>query len=180
MKYQEIIKKINGGKMSRIDLARLRRNAEEKLAKGDLEAKGVISALYKASPPDTYILFMGFCPGADFRERLDTEWKQKGICRFDFLESERQLSQFYEICAGDRVVLKKREKFAETMKLYGHGQVRRIVNDENDIRYLIMDWSEQNEVIEVPLMGCNATVNIRFMEEVENAMPGEFFKWLKV
>jgi hypothetical protein len=41
-----------------------------------------------------------------------------------------------------------------------------------------MDWSQQQTVIEVPLMGCNSTVDIRTTEQVESQMPPEFFDCL--
>lgn len=180
MKYEKVIERVKSGKMSRADLVKLKRNADEIYATGDIEAKEVIDAINNATPTDSYVLFMGFCPGADFSERLDTEWKEKGICRFDYLESEHQLERFNTICKGDLVVLKKREKFGKTMRLYGHGRVRSVACDENNIRYLIMDWSDQENIIEVPLMGCNSTVDIKSIEAVENEMPEEFYEWLKV
>jgi hypothetical protein len=179
MKYERIILLVKSGKMSRADLVKLKRNADEKYTNGDIEAKEVLDAINNATPGDSYILFMGFCPDADFDERLDIEWKEKGICRFDYLESERQLERFITICKGDLVVLKKREKFGRTMKLYGHGRVSSVAYDENHIRYLVMDWSDQEDVIEVPLMGCNSTVDIKSIEAVEDEMPEEFYKWLE-
>ena len=77
------------------------------------------------------------------------------------------------------MILKKREQFGRTMKLYGHGRVRSVAYDEDEHKYLLMDWSDQNEVIEVPLMGCNSTVDIRTIEAVEDAMPEEFHTWLE-
>ena len=179
MKYEKVIERVKSGKMSRSDLVKLKRNADEIYANGDIYAKEVIDAINNATPTDSYILFMGFCPGADFSERLDTEWKEKGLCRFDYLESEHQLERFNRICKGDLVILKKREKFGKTMKLYGHGRVNSVAYDKNDIRYLIMDWSDQENIIEVPLMGCNSTVDIKSIEAVENEMPEEFYEWLK-
>lgn len=179
MKYDKAIERIKSGNMSRADLVRLKRNADEKYCKGDSEAKYVLDAINSATPTDSYILFMGFCPGADFNERLDTEWKEKRICRFDYHESEHQVERFNSICKGDLVVLKKREQFGKTMKLYGHGRVNGIAYDEDQVRYLKMDWSNQEEVIEVPLMGCNSTVDIRTIEAVEDEMPEEFYTWLK-
>jgi hypothetical protein len=79
MKYEKIIESIKSGKMSRADLVKLKRNADEKHANGDREAKEVLDAINNAVPADSYILFMGFCPDADFGERLDIEWKKKGI-----------------------------------------------------------------------------------------------------
>lgn len=178
MKYQKVIDKVKRGNLTRADLVILKRNAEEKLSTGDLDAKDVLLAINSAKPTDSFILFMGFCPGADFSERLDMEWKEKSICRFDYLESGRQLERFNTICTGDLVVLKKNEKFGKTMKLYGHGRVKSVAYDEDNVRYLVMDWSEQIEIIEVPLMGAGSTVNIKPIETVEDEMPDEFYQWL--
>ncbi len=179
MKYQKVIEKVKSGSMTRTELVALKRNAEEKFERGDLDAREVLVAINQAKPVDSYILFMGFCPDADFNERLDTEWKEKGICRFDYLESEHQLERFNTICTGDKVVLKKIEIFGKTMKLFGHGRVKSVAYDENNIRYLVMDWSNQEEIIEVPLMGCGSTVNIKSIEAVEDEMPDEFYRWLE-
>lgn len=65
------------------------------------------------------------------------------------------------------------------MKLYGFGRVSGIAYDNDQVRYLEMDWSDQEETIEVPLMGCNSTVDIRTIETVENEMTEEFYTWLK-
>jgi hypothetical protein len=180
MKYQSVVDGIKNGHMSRADLVKLKINAENKLAQGDLEAKDVLLAINNAKPSDSYIVFMGFCPNADFNNRLDTEWKEEGICRFDYLESTQQLERFNTICTGDLVVLKKREQFGKTMKIYGHGRVKSVAYDENNIRYLVMNWSSQNGIIEVPLMGCNSTVDIRTIERVEDEMPEDFYQWLDV
>ncbi len=63
------------------------------------------------------------------------------------------------------------------MKLYGHSRVKKIAYD-NDIRYFEMVWSAQEQVIVVPLMACNATVDIKSMETVEAEMPEAFWNWL--
>jgi len=70
MKYEKVIERINSGKMSRADLVKLKRNAEDKYSSGDADAKHVLDSINSATPTDSYILFMGFCPGADFSERL--------------------------------------------------------------------------------------------------------------
>ena len=164
--------------MSRAELGDLRNNAEAKHATGDSDAQAVIDAIDLATPKDKFILFMGFCPGADFADRLDIEWKAKSICRFDYLESEQQLERFKTICPGDLVILKKREQFGRTMNLYGHGRVTSISFDEHKTRYLNVNWSTQDSIIEVPLMGCNSTVDLRSIDIVENEMPPEFWQWL--
>lgn len=178
MKYQKTIDKIERGGMTRADLLKLQQNAEEKLKQGDAEAKAVIDAISISKPLDDYVLFMGFCPGANLNRRLDIKWKEQGICEFGFTESTQQMERFSTICMGDFVVLKKREQFGKTMKLYGHGRVNSIAYDEKGRRFLKMDWSAQNLVIEVPLMGCNSTVDIRSIETVHQEMPEEFYQWI--
>lgn len=177
MKYDNVIEKIKSGHMSRADLVKLKVNADEKYSNGDSEAKYVLDAINNAAPTDSFILFMGFCPDGNFSNRLDIEWKEQGICRFDFPESKPQLDRFNTICKGDLIVLKKRKIIGKTMKLYGHGRVSGIAYDENQIRYLEMNWSSQADEIEVPLLGCNSTVDIRSIEVVEDKMPKEFFDW---
>lgn len=179
MKYQRVIDKINSGSMTRTEIVALKLNAEAKFAKGDWDAKEVLAAINIAKPTESYILFMGFCPNADFDNRLDTEWREKGICRFDYLESEHQLERFNTICNGDWVILKKREQFGKTMKLYGHGRVTSVTYDQENVRYLNMNWSNQSEVIEVPLMGCNSTVDIKQIETINDEMPAKFWQWLE-
>jgi len=179
MKYDNAIVRIKNGSMSRADLVKLKKNADDKYSSGDLDAKLVLDAINNATPADSYILFMGFCPGADFGERLDIDWREKGICRFDYLESEQQVTRFNTICKGDLVVLKKREQFGKTMKLYGHGRVNSVAYDNNNIRYLNVSWSNQENVIEVPLMGCNSTVDIKSIDTVEGEMPEEFYNWIE-
>lgn len=89
-KYAKVITRIQSGTMSRAELSQLKRNAEEKLKQGDADAQQVLDAMDVAVPDDAYILFMGFCPDAAFSGRLDIEWKEKGICRFDWPESAHQ------------------------------------------------------------------------------------------
>lgn len=179
MKHQRILDKITIGKFNRAELLRLRKNAESLAAKGDADAAPVIKAIDESVPTDTFIVFMGFCPDASLENRIDFEWKEKGICTFIFLESEAQLDRFNDIWPGDLLVLKKRHKFGETMRLYGHGRARAVRYDESGHRYLEMAWSTQDFILEVPLMGCNSTVDVRSMDQVAEAMPQEFFDWLK-
>jgi len=42
-----------------------------------------------------------------------------------------------------------------------------------------MNWSNQDEVIEVPLMACSSTINVRTIEAIEDEMPEEFYTWLE-
>lgn len=179
MKYQSILDRISLGQYARSELARLRINALEKVASGDGEAAEVIRAIDEGKPSDQYIIFMGFCPGADFANRKDKAWKEAGICTFEFFDSTHQLERFESIWAGDRLVLKKRHEFGKSMKLYGHGRVAGVEHDQQGKRYLNVDWSMQERVIEVPLMGCNSTVDVKSIEQIEAEMPREFFEWLE-
>lgn len=178
MKYEKTIERIRKGTFSRAELVKLRSNAEEKARAGDMEAQHVISEIGNAAPIDDFIVFMGFCPGADFDNRLDLEWRAQNVCTFVFLDSPKQLERFNNIWAGDLIILKKREKFGKTMKLYGHGRVTGAKYDADGNRYLLMDWGDQDDVVEVPLMGCNATVDVRSVEQVEAEMPEKFYDWL--
>ncbi|SUB58476.1 Uncharacterised protein [Phocoenobacter uteri] len=161
MKYNKTIEQIKNRKMARSELARLKVNTENIYKKGDLDAKYVINTIDSIIPTDTHIVFMEFCPNANVHNRRDIRWRSKGICEFDFFKSQKQLKKFYSVCKGDLVILKKREKFGKTMKLYGYGRVIAIAYDEYNVRYLKIQWSSQEEIIEVPLMGCNSTVDIK-------------------
>lgn len=178
MRYASLLDKIASGTYTRADLAKLRSNAVTKLAAGDMQATVVIEAIDRSTPKDHRIIFMGFCPAADFANRRDREWKDRGVCVFDYWESEVQRTRFEGIWPGDLIVLKKRHQFAKTMMLHGHGRVTGVRHDEAGRRFLEMAWSPQETLIEVPLMGCNSTVDVRTMERVEAEMPEEFFTWL--
>ena len=41
-------------------------------------------------------------------------------------------------------------------------------------------WPMGSSEIEVPLMGCNSTVDVKSREVVENEMPEEFYSWLQM
>ncbi|UDM62124.1 hypothetical protein KIJ96_02365 [Pseudoalteromonas piscicida] len=178
MKYQNQLDQLKSGSLTRAQMAVLQENALRIFNKGDKDAKLILDAIPYSKPADTSILFMGFCPEADFSNRLDIFWKENGICRFDYLESEVQINRWYEVCAGDLLVLKKREQFGKTMKLYGFGRVTKICHDDENVRYFEVSWAEQSREIEVPLMGCNSTVDIKAMEMVEQEMPEAFWHWL--
>jgi len=64
------------------------------------------------------------------------------------------------------------------MRVYGYGLVTGITKDDKGNRVLKVDWSSQEQVIEVPLMGCNATIDIRTINKVRAEMSDEFFEWL--
>jgi hypothetical protein len=185
-KYQKIIDNIRAGKHSRAGLNNMETNACRALKKkGDQEAQLVLDAILQAKPRDQYYLFMGFCPNADLANRLDIEWKAQGICTYAPDETwltpatEKQAELFADIRVGDMVILKKRQKIGESMRLYGHGRVTGRRYDANGYPELVMHWSDQNELVEVPLMGCNATVNVVSADKVQREMPEEFFQWLE-
>ena len=178
MKHKKTIDKIRSQHYTRLDLVKLRSNAEAMRMKGDFDAQHVIDEIDRAVPKDKAMVFMGFCPGANFDNRLDIEWKEKNICTFTFIESEQQLHRFNDIWPGDQIILKKLQTFGKTMLLYGHGRVVGVKYDQ-DTRYLEMNWSSQDEVIEVPHMACNSTVNVRTLEQVAASMPLHFYAWLE-
>lgn len=179
MNLQERLAKIRSRAYTRSELSQMRKNAEAMRQKGNPDAAAVLAAIDEAEPLDDFIVFMGFCPGASLENRLDVEWKQKGICTFIFLDSPSQLERFNSILPCDLIVLKKRHVFGKTMQLFGHGRVSGVRYDDEGHRYLLMNWSPQEEVIEVPLMGCNSTVDIRTIGQVEAEMPAPFYDWLK-
>ena len=178
MKYQTTLDRIRGKKLSKGELRQLRENALRLHAQGDVDAQTVLDEIDLASPADKEIVFMGFCPDADSNNRLDTEWKAKGICSFQYPESEHQLARFNDIWPGDLIVLKKTQQFGKTMRLYGHGRVTGVKYAPDGVRYLEMNWSSQDSVIEVPLMGAGSTVNVKSIEQVEAEMPADFYRWL--
>lgn len=176
------IARVRSGEHSRADLVQLKANAEAYLARGNSDAQFLIDEVNATpvSPLHKEYVFMGFCPDADFRNRQDEKWMAEGFCKFDFLESEHQYRRFCDIRAGDVMILKKREKFGETMKLFGHGVVKRVVDSKaSEKQYLRVDWFKPETEIEVPLMGCNSTVDVRSIDVVEGSMPAEFWDWMK-
>lgn len=179
-KHSRILDRIRNGALSRSDLASLTTNALMAQQKGDTDAQVVLDALSVAAPTDSYFIFMGFCPNADIANRLDKDWKQRGVCTFEFYESERQMEKFRSILVGDLIILKKRQEFGRTMRLYGHGRVIQLATSDKGDRMLRMQWSPQSCEVEVPLMACNDTVNIREFERVNQSMSPDFWEWLKV
>lgn len=178
-KYSKIIQKIQGSNLSRSDLDSIQKNARAALAKGDADAQTVIDAIGTAVPQDKYYIFMGFCPGADFSRRQDIRWREEGICDFFFYDSEHQIERFRSILPGDLIILKKIEKFGKTMKLFGHGRVVELLDTVSGDRLLKMAWSHQVEIIEVPLLACNETVNVKSPSQVDGVMPELFWDWVQ-
>jgi len=178
MKYQKTVDQIMLGNLTRADLQTMRERAQVKLNDGDEEARLVLQALDCAVAKDSGIIFMGFCPNGELANRLDDQWKERGICTFDYDDSVDQMNLFRSICTGDLIVLKKGEEFGRTMSLHGHGRVTGTNTGSDGRRYLELNWSPAGKFTsDVPMMGCQSTVNLRDMESVEDAMPYEFFDW---
>ena len=138
MKYQKQLDKIRSGGYTRAELIQLRANVEVRARAGDEGAQTVLAAIDSATPADSYMVFMGFCPGADINNRLDTQWRRDGVCTFVFHESEQQSARFNEIWPGDLIILKKRHQFGKTMQLFGYGRVTGVKYDGENHRYLEM------------------------------------------
>ena len=182
---EKILQKIMSGECSRSDFLAIRNNALrllklEENPKRHAQVEKILAACdaYAPEPLSRHYNFMGFCPGADFSRREDERWRAEGVCDFSFYESQRQMETFGEMLPGDWVILKKREKFGETMKLFGFGKIKARIHSQDGAISYKLTWNSQKETIEVPLMGCNATVNIRSLEVVERDMPTEFWDWL--
>lgn len=179
----DAIARVRNGEQTRSGLMKIKTNAEVFLSRGVADAQYLIDEINQTplAPLQKEYVFMGFCPDADFRNRQDEKWMAEGFCKFDFLESEHQYRRFCDIHVGDVMILKKREKFGETMRLFGHGIVKRVVQSKaTEKQYLRVDWFKPETEIEVPLMGCNSTVDIRSIDVVEKSMPPEFWDWLKL
>ncbi len=101
-----------------------------------------------------------------------------GVCEFEYDQSEVQVRRFSSIRVGDQIILKKREVYGKTMKLYGHGKVIGVKYSPEGRRVLKMTWHPSESIIEVPLMGCNSTVNLKKTAAVLVEMPVEFHHWL--
>ncbi len=129
---------------------------------------------------ERFFAFLGFCPDADFSRRRDTRWRECGICEYEVDLGSRQEGLFSRINVGDIVILKKRQIFGKTMRLYGHGQVIGVDTGPLGRRRLSVSWHKQISVIEVPLLACNSTVNLREVSSVAATMPSAFWEWLGV
>ncbi len=175
---RDILAKLQSMSCSREELLKFRADAKVSWLQGDLEAEKILDAIDQIKPVDDFTVFMGFCPYGLLKNRLDTQWKMQNICTFDFQASEVQIRRFNKIFSGDLVVLKKREVFAVSMRLYGFGRVDQVKTDQSGNRKLLMKWSNQREEIVVPLMGCNSTVNVKNRAQVGGEMPAHYFDWL--
>jgi hypothetical protein len=180
---EKLIQRIRAGEIRRADLVIYEANARQK--RNDQDAIFLLEAIAQARPKDLYYVFMGFCPNADMNNRRDIEWRKQGRCTMEKWDgwSARQLADYESIKVGDLIVLKKRQKIGVSMRLFGYGRVTGINYEPGaDFldRYLEVAWSNQSAVIEVPLLGCNATINLLDVDDVNRRMPAEFIDWLGV
>ncbi len=77
----------------------------------------------------------------------------------------------------ERSLRQKQNINCQIIKLSGHGKISIVKHNDEDLNYLVMDWSGQERIIEVPLMGCTYTVNVRSMGVIEDQKPEELFEW---
>ena len=159
------------------------KTSNEMLARAALDAPGFMernarSARLKAAPNDRRIVFVDFCPGGVVVQRLDIGWIQQGICTFDHFSSEEQWETFQAVSMGDLIVMKRDLLISQTTRLYAHGRVVALELNENRDRVLIVNWSHDQDQIEVPRIVCNNMVKIQEIDDVEAAMPVEFWRWL--
>ena len=135
-------------------------------------------ARLNAAPDDKRIAFVDFCPGGVVVRRLDIGWLQQGICTYEFFSSEEQWETFQSISMGDLVVMKRDLQISQTTRLYAHGRVVGLDLNESRDRVLLVNWHHDQDQIEVPLIRCNNMVKIEDIDDVEAAMPVEFWHWL--
>lgn len=172
---------VRSGNLSRTDLLRMKTNAEARLNENP-RIEELLELISKTAVPslEAEYVFMGYCPGADLSRRKDTEWIAGGFITFEFIESDRQHKQFNGIHPPDKIILKKREEFGETMLIHAYGEVTEsAISKSTGLTYHRVNWKIKDEPIIVPLLGCNATVNIRSITQVDEGMTPEFWDWLK-
>jgi hypothetical protein len=177
MKYQKQLDAIKSGEKDRAWLASIKEKAEGLVAKGDAEAKLILDAIDDAQPSDRFYVFMGFCPDANLDNRLDREWKEEGICYYEDTSQEGQMDTFCSLHIGDKIILKKQNINKQIMTLHGHGRIVGI-DRSNELPVMKMNWSDQEEIIEIPLMGMTRTVGKKTLEEIQGVVPEYFFQWL--
>ena len=131
-----------------------------------------------SAPNDQRIVFVDFCPGGVVLNRLDIGWLQQGICFFDHFSCEEQWETFQSIMVGDLIVMKRDSQISQTTRLYAHGRVIASELNENRDRVLLVNWSQDQDQIEVPMIRCNNMVKIQDIDEVEAEMPIDFWHWL--
>jgi len=192
----ELLKqRIESGAWDRESILRMRKACIESL---DDPAKATEAETLLKVIDDTKIhktrseyVLMGYCPGGKLENALDEEWIKGGFCEFNYVESQTQIDRFFRIVPGDILILKIRKEFGKTMFIHAWGTVTgtgtrkgseaRMGHSEAKAwgtPYLKVDWHPQ-ETLEVPLMGCNYTVNVKTYDQLKKEMPKEFWDWFK-
>ena len=179
--FEELANKIRLGGMSRIKMHTYRKNMRVLLNRGVSAAQLVIDAVNQTAVPkiEEKYAFIGFCPGGNFANRLDTFWLTAGICKFDNIQSTHQIGRFAGIHTGDTIILKKMLQWGVSMELFAYGEVLEVKDaKESQLIYFHVDWHEHDEYLIVPAMAARSTVDVRSLEKVEESMPPEFWTWL--
>ena len=184
---------IETGKWSREEILRMKDACSRSL--GDPtraeEAEALLQVIHESKIHETKAeyVFMGYCPGGDIENALDEEWISTGFCEFGYLDSQVQMDRFFAIVPGDILILKKRSEFGKSMEIHAWGTVTATGTRKNAKEtktgvqfpvgspYLKVNW-HRKEMLEVPLMGCNYTVNIKTYDALKKEMPDEFWMWL--
>lgn len=143
-----------------------------------LKERNAGKARLLVAPNDRRIVFVDFCPGGVVVGRLDVGWIQQGICTYEHFSSEEQWETFQSISMGDLIVMKRDIVVTQTTRLYAHGRVIGLELNESRDRVLLVDWSHEQAQMEVPMIVCNNMVKIQDIEDVEAAMPIDFWRWL--
>jgi hypothetical protein len=179
--FVDLADKVRLGKMSRNEMHLTRENQRSLLKLGYPAAQLVIDAINDTAVPkiEAEYAFLGFCPGGNFDNRLDTFWLTSGICKFDNIISQRQLRRFSRIHKGDTIILKKMLQWGVSMELFAYGEVLEVRDSQlTQLSYFHVDWHEHDEYLIVPAMAARSTVDVRSLAKVEGTMPPEFWSWL--
>jgi len=179
--FEQLAGKIRLGRMSRNEMHVTRENQRRLLMLGYPAAQLVIDAINETAVPkiEAEYAFLGFCPGGNFDNRLDTFWLTAGICKFDNIKSQRQLHRFSHIHKGDTIILKKMLQWGVSMELFAYGEVLEVRDAKaSQLIYFHVDWHEHDQYLIVPAMAARSTVDVRSLAKVEATMPLEFWDWL--
>jgi hypothetical protein len=179
--FEELANKIRLGGMTRNEMHVTRENQRRLLKLGYSAAQLVIDAINQTAVPkiEEKYAFIGFCPGGNFANRLDTFWLTAGICKFDNIKSKHQINRFSRIHKGDTIILKKMLQWGVSMELFAYGEVLEVRDaKETQLIYFHVDWHEHDEYLIVPAMAARSTVDVRSLAKVEDSMPPEFWTWL--
>ena len=173
--------RVSGGEMDRTQLLQMKTNAEARL-KDNPRIDELLELISKTAVPslEAEYVFMGYCPGADLSRRRDIEWIRDGFIDFHFIEDDIQHRRYNTIHPPDKIILKKREEIGVSMIIHAYGEVTEsAISKSTGLTYHRVDWKIKDKPILVPLLGCNPTVNVRSITQVDEGMTQEFWDWLK-